>query len=191
VVVRRVGGLRNEAAPVDVHDDGQLVAAVGGGRKVEADGVVAERDVLGLDARLGVEARPDRRWHQGTLEAAAPVHPEQRAELADHLVVLWHRRSGGGVGGRRHSCGAVTSRWKKGTSPPRSGFRVTEAAGQAACGGRKIRARLVSPGPPAISIINGLLDGRLYLRGTENNCTPGLPTRGGWWMWTPTKDIRN
>jgi hypothetical protein len=82
---------------MDVYNDGQLVAAVGGGRLVEADGVVTERDVFGLDARLGVETRLDRRWHQGTLEAAAPVHQEQRAELADHLIVLWHRRSGAGL----------------------------------------------------------------------------------------------
>jgi hypothetical protein len=109
VVLRRVGGLRHEAAPVNVHDDGQLLAGVvfvvGGGRQVEADGVVAERHVLGLDVRLRVEARADRRRHQETLDAAALVHPEQRAKLADHLVVLWGRHSGGGVGGRRHGCG--------------------------------------------------------------------------------------
>ena len=92
-----VAGRRgHEAAAVDVHDDGQLGAgagAVGGhGGQVEAGGVGAEVDVLGLDPRGSVVARIHGRGHQGPLDAAALVDPEQRAELAHDLV--------GRVGGR-------------------------------------------------------------------------------------------
>ncbi|CAM0945579.1 unnamed protein product [Alopecurus aequalis] len=87
-------GLRHEAAPVDVNDDRQLGCCCDRGRgQVKAGGVVAEVDVLGVDAGGGIKARRGGRSHEGSHDAAA-LEDTEEPELVRHLVVVRNWRPG-------------------------------------------------------------------------------------------------
>lgn len=83
------GGLDDEAAAVEVDEEGEFLASVGVFRQEEAGGEIDGRcdfDVFGVDCGEWVQRRGDEAFAHESLDSATFVDSEKREKVIEYFV---------------------------------------------------------------------------------------------------------